>query len=304
MSDHDHSNNNDSCDSGDCGSCGSASHCSSAKAEQELKDIRLKNRLEKIKNRVVVLSGKGGVGKSMVALKLATLLAAQGKSVGLLDIDIHGPSVPTLLGLEGKPLQIDPKSESMLPVDYMGLKVISIGFLLRNQDDAIIWRGPLKMGVIRQFIQDVEWGELDYLIIDAPPGTGDEPLTLAQLMPGAHALVVTTPQKVATADVRKSINFCSKVDLNIIGVVENMSGLTCPDCNRLIEIYPGGQAAKMCEEMNVPLLARLPINPELAQASDDGVAYKYIYDHQNPADPFNAVLDKVMALDDAVKPAE
>ncbi len=299
MSDYDHNHNNpDSCDSGDCGSCGSADSCKSARAEQELKDLRLKTRLDKIKNKVLVMSGKGGVGKSMVALKLATLLAAQGKNVGLLDIDIHGPSVPTLLGLEGKPLGIDPRTESMLPIEYMGLKVLSIGFLLRNRDDAIIWRGPLKIGVIRQFIQDVEWGELDYLVIDAPPGTGDEPLTLAQLVPGAHTLVVTTPQKVATADVRKSINFCRKVDLDILGVVENMSGLTCPDCKKLIEIYPGGQAAEMCEEMKVPLLARLPINPELAQASDDGVVYKYIFDHQNPGDPFNAVLDVVLALDD------
>ncbi len=296
-------NNNDNggCSGGDCGSgqCGTTQpQQPDVSQEQFMKEMKLQENIQRIKHKILVLSGKGGVGKSMVALRLAALLVSQGKKVGLLDIDVHGPSVPTLLGLEGQSLGIDASNESLKPIEHHGMKVISLGFLLKNQDDAVIWRGPLKMGVIRQFLQDVEWGDLDYLVVDAPPGTGDEPLSIAQLLPDAHAILVSTPQKLATTDVRKSVSFCRKVNIDLLGIVENMSGLTCPECNKLIEIYPGGEAAKMAEEMNVPLLASLPIDPKLAKASDDGDAYNYVIRNYSNGDVFEPVLDKVLALDD------
>ncbi|MFA5757351.1 MAG: Mrp/NBP35 family ATP-binding protein, partial [Smithellaceae bacterium] len=214
-----------------CDSCGEES-CSAKKQgknenQEEYADRRrLQARLCRIQHKIVVLSGKGGVGKSTVAVNLATALALHGLRVGLLDVDIHGPSVPTMLGLEGESLKGNPGE--LFPVEFGGLKVMSLGFLLQNPDDAVIWRGPMKMGVIKQFLTDVNWGDLDYLIIDAPPGTGDEPLSLCQLIqPLTGAVIVTTPQKIAAIDVRKSISFCRRVNVPVLGVVENMSGFVC-----------------------------------------------------------------------------
>ena len=226
-----------SCDQSTCGSCEdtncSASTRGNNESETEFAERqKLQSRLCRIRHIVVVLSGKGGVGKSTVAVNLAVALKMLGKRVGLLDVDIHGPSIPTMLGLEGKTLQAD--GEDLIPFDLSGMKVMSLGFLLPNPDEAVIWRGPMKIGVIKQFLKDVEWGELDYLIIDCPPGTGDEPLSVCQFIGKCDgAVVVTTPQKVAAIDVRKSINFCKQLQLPVLGVVENMSGFVCPKCGEI-----------------------------------------------------------------------
>ena len=208
------------------------------KQDQQKQDIEIKERLGHIKNKILVMSGKGGVGKSSIAAYLSVALAKKGYRVGLMDVDLHGPSIPHILGLKGNIGQgsMDGKAR---PVSYIqNMDVISIESLLgENKDTATIWRGPLKIGVIRQFIADVEWPDLDYMIIDSPPGTGDEPLTVAQTIPDAKAVIVTTPQEISLADVRKSINFCRQVKMEILGLVENMSGLKCPHCKKMIEIF-------------------------------------------------------------------
>ena len=260
-----------------CDSCGEES-CSAKKQgknenQEEYADRRrLQARLCRIQHKIVVLSGKGGVGKSTVAVNLATALALHGLRVGLLDVDIHGPSVPTMLGLEGESLKGNPGE--LFPVEFGGLKVMSLALL--QIDDAVIWRGPMKMGVIKQFLTDVNWGDLDYLIIDAPPGTGDEPLSLCQLIqPLTGAVIVTTPQKIAAIDVRKSISFCRRVNVPVLGVVENMSGFVCPKCGELTQILPEGGGRKIASDMKVPFLGAIPIDPGIAQSGDTGKVFIY-----------------------------
>jgi ATP-binding protein involved in chromosome partitioning len=234
----------------------------------------LHNRMCSISNKILVLSGKGGVGKSTVAVNLATALMLEGMKVGLLDCDIHGPSIPKMLKLEGS--QVKSTGDAIAPVELGGLKVMSIGFFLSNAEDAVIWRGPMKYSAIKQFLGEVEWGELDYLIIDLPPGTGDEPLTLIQLIGDATgAVVVTTPQDVSTADVRRSISFCRQLKLPVLGVVENMSGFVCPHCGETTDIFKTGGGQRMAEQMGVPFLGKIPIDAGIGQACDDGVPYIY-----------------------------
>ena len=234
--------------------------------EKELKKV-----LGRIKNSLVVLSGKGGVGKSTVAVNLASALARRGFKTGLLDVDVHGPSVPGMLGLEGeKP--VANQAGKLIPIEHnSSLKVISVGFLMDDRDDAIVWRGPLKHGVIKQFLKDVEWGDLDYLIVDSPPGTGDEPLSVIQLLenPGG-AVIVTTPQDVALSDVRKSVTFCRKLELPIAGVIENMSGFSCPHCGEQIDIFKKGGGEEMSRQMDVPFLGGIPIEPGIVTGGDAG----------------------------------
>lgn len=227
-------------------------------------------RLCRIKHKLMVLSGKGGVGKSTVAVNLALALAEEGKRVGLLDIDIHGPSVPLLLGLEGA--QLATGKDGIEPALHgAGLKVVSIGFMLRERDDPVIWRGPLKYSAIKQFIKDVSWGDLDYLVVDAPPGTGDEPLSVAQLMEGADgAVVVTTPQRVAVSDVRRCISFCRRLSLPVIGVVENMSGFVCPHCGEETDLFGRAGGRRMAEEMGVAFLGGIPLDAQVADLGDKG----------------------------------
>lgn len=262
-----------------CDSCGDSSCSAKNQQQNESKEEyadrrRLEARLCRINHKIAVLSGKGGVGKSTVAVNLATALALSGLRVGLLDIDIHGPSVPTMLGLENETLK--GTEGELQPVEFGGLKVMSLGFLLQNQDDAVIWRGPMKMGVIKQFLTDVNWGDLDYLIIDLPPGTGDEPLSLCQLIqPLDSAVIVTTPQKVAAVDVRKSISFCRRVNVPVLGVVENMSGFVCPKCGELTQILPEGGGRKIATDMNVPFLGAIPMDPGIAQSGDSGKVFIY-----------------------------
>jgi len=202
-------------------------------------DLTIKNSLGKIKNKLLVMSGKGGVGKTSVSVNLSIALANRGFQVGLMDVDIHGPDVPRMLGLKGM-LQVG-NNGKLSPMIYSeNLKAVSIESLLANKDDAIIWRGPMKYNAIKQFVGEVEWGDLDYLIIDSPPGTGDEPLTIAQTISDAKAIIVTTPQEISLSDVRKSINFCKTLKMEIIGLIENMSGFVCPHCGEKIDLFGSG----------------------------------------------------------------
>jgi len=241
-----------------------------------------------------VLSGKGGVGKSTVAANLAVWLAQAGKKVGLLDIDIHGPSIPKLLGLEGR--QIVGGADGMLPVRMNdNLTVMSIGFLLRGSGDPVIWRGPLKYGAIRQFLRDVAWGQLDYLVVDSPPGTGDEPLSVAQLVgSGAGAVIVTTPQDVAIADVRRCVSFCNSVSLPVVGIVENMSGFVCPSCGQRIDVFKTGGGKTLAEQMNVPFLGAVPIDPEIVISGDAGTPFVDIYMQGSGRTAFAEIVRNVL----------
>jgi ATP-binding protein involved in chromosome partitioning len=250
----------------------------------------LQSRLCRIRRKIVVLSGKGGVGKSTVAVNLAAALMKSGKRVGLLDVDIHGPSIPTMLGLERE--RVHGSEDGLLPVDVGGLQVMSLGFLLNHQDDAVIWRGPMKMAVIKQFLKDVVWGDLDYLIIDSPPGTGDEPLSVCQLIGALDgAVIVTTPQKVAAVDVRKSVTFCRQLHVPVLGVVENMSGFVCPKCGEVTQILPPGGGKHIAEDMNVPFLGAIPMDPKLAEAGDSGRASL----DQDPASPMARAMSEIIA---------
>ncbi|OGK06458.1 MAG: ATPase [Candidatus Riflebacteria bacterium GWC2_50_8] len=272
--------------------------CSSASCSQKA-DETPQESLNSVKHTIVVMSGKGGVGKSTVAVNLAVSLAAEGHRTGLLDIDIHGPSVPTMLKLQKeRTLTEDGK---ILPLTVGDMKVMSIGFLLENHNDAIIWRGPLKAGVIGQFLTDVNWGELDYLIVDAPPGTGDEPLSIFQQLKGSKsALIVTTPQEVAAADVRKSINFCRQLGVEIAGIVENMSGFVCPSCNCQTAIFSSGGGEKTAAEFNVRFLGKIPIEPAIGTACDTGMPYVYAYSQTQTA---KIMLQIVAQLVEICEPA-
>jgi len=236
-------------------------------------EARLQTRMSGVRNKLLVLSGKGGVGKSTVAAQIAVSLSRMGKRVGLLDVDVHGPSIPQIVGLpEGSVHMI---GEELLPVSLgPGLAVMSMGFLLKSREDAVIWRGPKKYGLIRQFLKDVHWGELDALVVDSPPGTGDEPLAVAQMVGRpAGAVVVTTPQSLAVNDVRRCIHFCGTVNLPVVGVVENMSGLDCPRCGERIELFGSGGGEVLALEMGVPFLGRIPIDPGIVRAGETGVAF-------------------------------
>jgi Mrp family chromosome partitioning ATPase/predicted Fe-Mo cluster-binding NifX family protein len=260
----------------------------------------LQSRMCRITHKIMVLSGKGGVGKSTVAVNLATSLAMAGKRVGLLDVDIHGPSVPKLLHLEGTPISGSDHTLFPVTVDCGAgtLSVMSIGFLLRERDDAVIWRGPMKYGVIKQFLKDVEWGDLDYLVVDSPPGTGDEPLTVAQLIEKADgAVVVTTPQEVAVQDVRRCIVFCRHVDLPVLGVVENMSGFTCPKCGEIVKIFGAGGGRAMAEQMGVPYLGAIPIEPDVVVSGDSGTPMVQAKPHSETARAFGRIVRTLLTAE-------
>lgn len=231
--------------------------------------------MENIAHKFLVLSGKGGVGKSTIAVNLAVWLSMQGKIVGLLDIDIHGPSIPKLLNLDDK--SIEAEGDKIRPILYNNaLKVMSIGFLLPDESNAVIWRGPMKHTLIKQFLTDFCWGDLDYLIVDCPPGTGDEPLSIVQLLNNADgAIIVTTPQQIAVIDVKKCITFCRQLNLSILGVIENMSGFVCPHCNRRIDIFREGGGKQMAKDFNVPFLGSIPIDAAMVSACDSGQPFIY-----------------------------
>ena len=263
-------------------------------AEQE----QIRKRVKQIKHQILVLSGKGGVGKSTVAVNLAVSLALSGKSVGLLDIDIHGPSIPKILNLEERAVQAT--GETILPIEMTeNLKVMSIGFLLRGSDDAVIWRGPMKYQMIKQFLKDVDWGSLDFLVVDSPPGTGDEPLSIVQLLENADgAIIVTTPQEVALSDVRRCITFCHNLKLPVLGVIENMSGFVCPKCGEMTDIFKSGGGEKMAKQMNVPFLGRIPIDPQIVRACDSGQPYVQHYSSSQAAQAFKEAMLPLFKLEE------
>uniref|UniRef100_A0A8B9FV80 NUBP iron-sulfur cluster assembly factor 1, cytosolic n=1 Tax=Amazona collaria TaxID=241587 RepID=A0A8B9FV80_9PSIT len=261
-----------------CQGCPNQGLCAAGAAPDPAELSELRSRLQAVKHTVLVLSGKGGVGKSTFSTLLAHGLAAdEAKQVALLDIDICGPSIPKMTGLEGE--QVHQSGSGWSPV-YVeeNLGVMSVGFLLSSPDDAVIWRGPKKNGLIKQFLRDVDWGEVDYLIVDTPPGTSDEHLSVVQYLSATHvdgAVIITTPQEVALQDVRKEINFCHKVKLPIIGVVENMSGFICPKCKKESQIFPPttGGAEKMCQNLNVSLLGKVPLDPRIGECCDKGQSF-------------------------------
>lgn len=247
--------------------CGHAGHSDSEELDQAVKEC-----LSKIKHKVLVFSGKGGVGKSTVSVNLALSLANTGAKVGLIDIDFHGPSVPVMLGLQGyKAIQ---GRDGMMPYEKGNLKVMSIPFAVGDDNSAIIWRGPMKMHVIKQLLGYVQWGELDYLIIDSPPGTGDEPLSVCQTIEDADgAILVTTPQEVAVSDVRRSISFCEQLKLPVLGVIENMSGFVCPECGKVVDIFKSGGGKEMCQQMEVKFLGSIPLDPGVVASGDAGKVF-------------------------------
>jgi Mrp family chromosome partitioning ATPase len=276
--------------------CGTKKLPSREEIEELKEKLALQDNMSKIQHKIIILSGKGGVGKSTVATNIATALALRGQKVGLMDVDIHGPSIPKMLGLDGHTLK--GSETGLAPIVYTdNLRVMSVGFILRTQNDAVIWRAPLKHKLIRDFLTDVQWGYLDYLIIDSPPGTGDEPLSVAQLLEDADgAVIVTTPQDIALIDVRKAITFCRQVKLPVLGVVENMSGFICPHCGKPSEIFKVGGGETMARDMQVPFLGRIPLEPKIVEAGDSGKPYFEYYRESETARAFNKVIDSLLAL--------
>jgi ATP-binding protein involved in chromosome partitioning len=265
--------------------------------KKDHQQIEITQTLGHIANKILVMSGKGGVGKSSVAAYLALSLSKRGYRVGLMDVDLHGPSIPRILGLQGNILPGKHEGKARPVIYSPNLQVISIETLLgEDKDVATIWRGPLKIGVIRQFISDLEWGDLDYLIVDSPPGTGDEPLTVAQTIPDAKALIVTTPQEISLADVRKSINFCRQVNMDILGLVENMSGLMCPHCGKQIDLFGAHGGRVTAQRENLRLLGSIPLDPKVVEQADQG-SIAFLGDDRLPfTEAFGKVVDEVVKI--------
>jgi ATP-binding protein involved in chromosome partitioning len=261
--------------------------------DQIEKKAKIKETMARIKNKLLVLSGKGGVGKSTVSVHLSVALSERGFDTGLLDIDLHGPSVPGMLGLSGQ--KVTAEGTLLQPLSYSEkLKVVSMASIIGDQNTALIWRGPRKGGAIRQLLGDVLWGPLDFLVIDSPPGTGDEPLSVAQSIPGVKAVVVTTPQQVAVLDVRRSLQFLDRVTVPILGIIENMSGLICPHCHREIDLFQKGGGEKLAQEWGVPFLGRIPLDPVLVAETDAGRPLFRSHPESAVVQAFNCIADAVI----------
>jgi len=266
-----------------------------AQAEE---DKSIKTSLGKIKNKFLVMSGKGGVGKTSVSVNLSIALANMGYQVGLMDVDIHGPDVPRMLGLKGM-LNVG-KSNKLSPMRYSeNLRAVSIESLIPNKDDAIIWRGPLKYSIIKQFLGEVDWGDLDYLVIDSPPGTGDEPLTIAQTISDAKAIIVTTPQEVSLADVRKSINFCKAVKMEILGLIENMSSFICPHCGQGIDLFGSGGGERTARAFGINFIGKIPFDPKVVSCGDAGVSLQEKYADSQVTRAFTDIVNKIANMGNA-----
>lgn len=264
-------------------------------------DKKIREQLSKIKHKIMVMSGKGGVGKSTVAVNIAIGLSLQDFMVGLLDVDLHGPSIPKMLGARDLRLSRRPDGK-MGAIKYSpNLKFLSIEPLLPSEDTAVIWRGPIKHSAIRQFIGDIYWGELDYLVIDAPPGTGDEPLTVAKTIPDAYALLVTTPQEVSLIDVKKSIRFCQKIKMRILGIVENMSGFICPHCGKPIDLFKKGGGQKLADELGLRFLGRIPIDPRVVDTGDAGKPVIAAYPESVTAKAFEELVRNIIAATEEMR---
>ncbi|MDC0335828.1 Mrp/NBP35 family ATP-binding protein [Pseudodesulfovibrio sp.] len=274
------------CSSGSCGSKGKTS------AKTQIQDAMIKSTLEKIKYKLFIMSGKGGVGKSSVSVNVAAALAARGFKVGILDVDIHGPSVPTLLGLLGN---LDSDRGSLVkPMAYNeNLHVVSMESLLKDPDQAVLWKGPMKTSAIRQFISDTQWGELDFLVVDSPPGTGDEPMAVLKTIPEALCVVVTTPQEVSLSDVRKSINFLQYAQANVLGVVENMSGLVCPHCHESIDLFKKGGGEELAKKYGLEFLGAIPLDPATVVAGDIGTPVVLLEENSFAKQAFTRLADTI-----------
>ena len=264
-------------------------------SETEIQEINIHNRMSFIDRKILIMSGKGGVGKSTVTVNLANALLQMGHTVGVLDTDIHGPNIAKMFGCEGAILQSNEDGTSMIPVcPREGLKIVSLSFALSDPDQAIIFRGPMKLSVIKQFLADVEWGTLDYLLIDSPPGTGDEQLAVCQSVPDlTGAIVVTTPQQVAVLDARKSLNFARQLDVEILGLVENMSYLICPDCGKHIPVFGTDGGKDLCVEQNIPFLGGIPMELGLQQDEDLGVNWIEKNPDSESAKAFTAIASHI-----------
>ena len=265
------------------------------KQAYEEEQRKLKARTSKIKHKIAVISGKGGVGKSTVTVNLAMAFAMHGYaySVGILDADITGPCVPKIIGLHGQRLQAGPAG-AFPAMGPMGIKVLSMDFLLPSDETPVIWRGPLKMKAISQFLSDIVWGELEFLFIDLPPGTGDEPLSIMQLLPEMDGVVIVTiPSEVSQIVVKKAVTFSRKLNIPVIGIIENMSGFICPKCGAETNIFKAGGGRKISEDLTVPFLGTIPIDPEICEDSDKGVPF--IVEHMNSpaAKSFMEIVKKI-----------
>ncbi|MEM3699405.1 MAG: Mrp/NBP35 family ATP-binding protein [Candidatus Bathyarchaeia archaeon] len=256
---------------------------------------KLNIRMSKVKHKIAVISGKGGVGKSTITVNLAVAFALQGhvNHVGILDADIHGPSIPKILGLSGQRLQAGPAG--VFPaLGSLGIKVVSMDFLLPDENAPVIWRGPLKMTAIRQFLSDIVWGDLDILLIDLPPGTGDEPLSIAQLLPDIDGvIIVTIPSEVSQIVVKKAATFARRLGMPIIGVIENMSGFICPNCGAKVDIFQSGGGKKIAEEMGIQSLGSIPIDQKISEASDKGTPFIIKYPDSPASKAFMEIVKKV-----------
>jgi ATP-binding protein involved in chromosome partitioning len=268
-----------------CSGCDPAHHA----VEKDEEERQLARALKQIRHKLVVMSGKGGVGKSSVAVSLAVSLARRGKKVGLMDVDLHGPNVLRMLGLK-QPVDLTHAQFALPPELFDNLKVISVEAIMRDREMAVIWRGPLKHQLIRQFISEIQWGSLDYLVVDSPPGTGDEPMSVAQTIPDAQAIIVTTPQEISLADVRKSLNFCDKINMKVLGIVENMSGYACPHCGKDLPLFKRGGGEKTARAAKVPFLGALPFDPAVVEAADQG----QLLDIKAGASPFFQALAPIV----------
>lgn len=255
---------------------------------------KIQDSLSRIKTVLFVMSGKGGVGKSSVSTNLAASLADRGFKTGLMDVDLHGPSIAQMFGIKSL-LNAAPDGKTLLPTQCgENLKVVSMQSLIQDPNQSVIWRGPAKAGMINQFIGSVKWDDLDFLVVDAPPGTGDEPLTVVQTIPHAKALIITTPQDVALADVRKSINFCQTVNIEILGLIENMGPFKCPCCNETIELFKSGGGKRTSEKMNIDFLGTIPFDPEVVKACDDGTPISLKNKENNFSVTLNTVIDLIL----------
>jgi ATP-binding protein involved in chromosome partitioning len=261
---------------------------------------KLRSKMSRIRHKIAVISGKGGVGKSTVAVNLAVALAMHGHAnhIGILDADIHGPSVPRMLGLAGQKLKVRPIG-AFPPSGMLGIKVVSMDFLLPDENAPVIWRGPLKMTAIRQFLSEIVWGDLDILLIDLPPGTGDEPLSIAQLLPEMDGVVIVTiPSKVSQVVVKKSVIFARQLGMPIIGVIENMSGFICPHCGKKSDIFESGGGQKIAEELNITFLGSIPLDQEICEDADRGEPF--IVEHPNSA-ASKSFIEIVRKIEDFLK---
>jgi ATP-binding protein involved in chromosome partitioning len=274
------------------------------KQQEQLLDMAIRENMARIKHKIIIMSGKGGVGKSTVATNLAFGLAANGFRVGLMDTDIHGPSLGKMLGIEGQFVRPSEKGLGLMPIEVKGIKVITMASLLQDADAPVIWRGPLKMGAIKQFLGEIEWGELDYLVIDSPPGTGDEPLSVCQLIPEADgSIIVTTPQDVALIDSRKAVRFSQALQIPVLGIVENMGGFNCPHCGKPIDLFKIGGGERAAHSLAVPFLGRIPIDPRIVDSGDNGFAFINDYAKEPAGEAMQEIVTKIIEVTREVKAA-